>query len=433
MPMELGAESPMWLRKDRAYQIAAAHFYSLNFDEARARFENIAADSDSPWQPIAGYLAARTLVRQGSLGNDETSKREFFEQAESRLQTLVMSGGKFADASKKLLALVKYHIHPAERVVELSRTLTSGSNENLRQDLIDYAWLLDKLETEIGVAEEERKQPEITADPQPPYAPFISQEAKDRFERVQRGESIEMTFFAKNADGTSEAPGISLEFKYDASEADILGVFEQQLGRKLTDDETKQLKDIRTNALNHRLWSISPNRKFDFGGLSQHERCDYGCAKLTLDLLPDFLRSDDLSDWILTLQIEGAGGYSHAFKKWRETGSPAWILSALVKAETSSPKLARLMQAAERVTREDPGYPTIAYHLIRLKIAMGQTVPARTLLDEIISSQFGSLPLSAQNQFLEQRMHVARGLDEFMKSAQRKPLAFYSDGSFGKY
>ena len=28
------------------------------------------------------------------------------------------------------------------------------------------------------------------------------------------------------------------------------------------------------------------------------------CTKLTFDLIPDFLRSEDLSDWILTLQSE---------------------------------------------------------------------------------------------------------------------------------
>ena len=36
VPPELGAESPAWLRKDREYQIAAAYFYALKFDEARA-------------------------------------------------------------------------------------------------------------------------------------------------------------------------------------------------------------------------------------------------------------------------------------------------------------------------------------------------------------------------------------------------------------
>ena len=435
IPVTLSAESPMWLRKDRDYQIAAAYFYSLKFDEARARFERIAADADSPWQPIAGYLVARTLIRQGSLGDDEKKKREFFEQAETRLQTLVRSGGKYENASKKLLALVRYHIHPAERVVELSRILTSGSNDNLRQDLIDFTWLLDKFEYEIGTAEEERKQgPEPAAEPQPPYAPFLSQEAKDRFERVNAGESIELAIFEMGGDGNPDYNrGFGIEFKHDSSEAEIFKTFSQKYGRELRAEEVNAIKEARDVALKHRLWRISPNRKWDFSALSRHDSCDYKCTKFDFDLVPEFLRSNDLSDWILTLQIEDSRAYSRAFTKWRETGSTAWMTTALIKAETSSPNLRRLMQAAERVSREDPGFPTVAYHLIRLKSAMGQTDQARALSDEIITSHTGALPASALNQFLEQRMHLAAGLNEFLKSAQRTPIAFFLDGRFGKF
>ena len=89
VPSELGADSATWLRKDRDYQIAAAHFYSLRFDEARKRFEKIGTDADSPWQEIAPYLVARTLIREGSLANDEKKKRELFEQAEKRLERVI--------------------------------------------------------------------------------------------------------------------------------------------------------------------------------------------------------------------------------------------------------------------------------------------------------------------------------------------------------
>ena len=253
VPNELGAESPMWLRKDRDYQIAAAHFYSLKFDEAHARFEKISADADSPWQELAGYLVARTLVRQASLGDDEKKKPEFYAQAELRLQTLVMGGGKYAGDAKKLLALVKYHLHPEERVVELSSILTAGNNDNLRQDLIDYVWLLDKFESRILEAEEERKKKAITADPDvPAYAPFISQEAADRFERHKRGETIPLSFCQTGPDGQPDySQRTEIDFKHDASEAEIVATFEQKFGRKLNDDEVKQIRqshDIRIEA-----------------------------------------------------------------------------------------------------------------------------------------------------------------------------------------
>ncbi|MGA8341963.1 MAG: hypothetical protein WB781_08495, partial [Candidatus Sulfotelmatobacter sp.] len=47
------------LRADRAYQIAAAHFYGRDFDEAVAGFDAIAGDRSSPWAGVTSYLAAR--------------------------------------------------------------------------------------------------------------------------------------------------------------------------------------------------------------------------------------------------------------------------------------------------------------------------------------------------------------------------------------
>ena len=433
IPGELGAESEMWLRKDRDYQIAAAHFYSLNFDEARSRFEKIARDVDSPWQEIAGYLVARTLIRQGSLSADVKKKRELFEKAETVLQPLTMSGGKYAGASRRLLGLVRYHIRPEERVVELSRILATGSTEDLRQDLIDFVWLLDKIEAQISKAEEERKKKsEGTEEVELPYAP--SKESQEKRERFERGESIEITFYAKATEGNQEyVPGTSIEFKHDVPEAEILGAFEQKLNRKLTAEETERIKEIHKDELTARQYRMSPNRRWAFGGLSHYEGCFYfECAKFTLDLLPDFLRSNDLSDWILTLQTRDPRAYNHALSKWQETSSPAWLITALVKAEKSSPGLRRLMRAAERVARDDPAFPTVVYHRIRLKAAMGQTDEARQLVDEIISWQSGVLPVSAQNQFLELRMHLSRDLSEFLKSAQWKPVVFYDYGTYGK-
>ncbi len=205
------------------------------------------------------------------------------------------------------------------------------------------------------------------------------------------------------------------------------------MGRDLTAEEKDQLKQYHQQALSMRNWRISPNRKWQFGGLTQHEGCDYsGCTKLAFDLIPDFLRSEDLSDWILTLQGQDPLAYTNALSQWRKTSSPAWLITALVKAEKSSPKLAKLMQAAESIKRDDPAFPTVAYHLIRLKIVMGQKDEARRRLDEIISWQAGVLPVSAQNQFLEQRMNLAKDLNEFLKSAQRKPAVFYGFGMYRK-
>src|SRR3990172_6378368 len=71
LPGEAPPEADLLIKADRAYQVAAANFYSGSFLEARKLFESIENDRNSPWQPSAPYLAARALLRQASLGPPE--------------------------------------------------------------------------------------------------------------------------------------------------------------------------------------------------------------------------------------------------------------------------------------------------------------------------------------------------------------------------
>src|SRR5262249_12171339 len=93
VPESVPPGSPDWLQKDRAYQIAAASFYSMDYENAKRRFSEIAQDTDSPWAETADYLVARTLVRQGSLGKNKEKAVEYYEQAEQRLQKF--TSGRF--------------------------------------------------------------------------------------------------------------------------------------------------------------------------------------------------------------------------------------------------------------------------------------------------------------------------------------------------
>jgi hypothetical protein len=427
LPSELGQESSAWLRKDRDYQIAAAHFYSLDFDPARARFEKIASDYESTWQPIAPYLVARTLVRQASLAESESKKREFYAQAESRLQTLSAGGGgKFTKASVKLLGLVRYNLRPEERVVELGRALAHGNDENVRQDLIDYAWLLDKFKTRALKAEDERLKKLNPSEETKERS--RSAEAQETYQRIQRGELIEINYFPKNPDGGFDySRPVRLTVAHDTPEAEILRAVEKLIQRPLTPQETQELRELHKVMLDRRAELLSPNSRWQREDWSRYEGDYDSSVSITLDLVPQFLRADDLSDWIFTVQASDPSAYRHAVSKWRQTDSPAWLVTSLIKAQTSSPGLRELMRAAEKITRTDPAYATVVYHLVRLKIEMGDNNAARKLLDEVMS-QPDLLPVSAQNQFLERRMQLAGGMDEFLKSAQRKPVAFYKFG-----
>ena len=159
-PAEAEATVADWLKNDRAYQIAAAEFYAANFEAARTKFETIAANPNSVWRNTANYLVARTLIRQASLDNtdyysaDEAARKEiearsleFYRRAETQLNRIVTDQNQsdFHQAARKLLNLIAYRTRSTERQHELAQTLIKpGENPNLRLDLIDYTWLLNK-------------------------------------------------------------------------------------------------------------------------------------------------------------------------------------------------------------------------------------------------------------------------------------------------
>lgn len=145
IPSELPANSDALTRADRAYQIAAANFYSEHFDEAQKRFESISNDSASPWRNNSTYLIARTLARKASIGPPE-QKQESLSAAEAQLRKILADKnlGSLHAASTRLLNLVRLRAHPEERLNELAHTLTTKpNNPNLKQDLWDYTVLLD--------------------------------------------------------------------------------------------------------------------------------------------------------------------------------------------------------------------------------------------------------------------------------------------------
>jgi hypothetical protein len=158
LPKTLYETSPKWLLKDRDYQIAAAQFYAMKYQEARESFDRISQDSDSPWKETADYLVARTLIRQASVGvsnvvteedvaKSQLKSNSLLSEAETRLNLVMARSSKFSESSAKMINLIKYRIRPEERVRELAQTLSyQGNPDSFRQDLIDYNWLLDKLE-----------------------------------------------------------------------------------------------------------------------------------------------------------------------------------------------------------------------------------------------------------------------------------------------
>jgi len=142
-----GTDLPPLIRADRAYQIAAADFYATNFDQASRQFDSIAQDKSSPWRNKAGYLAARSLLRKGSLADKEEDGRPALAEAESRLNAILKDNSLSAShhASARLLNLVRLRLHPEEKLHELAHGLAKkDASADFKQDVWDYTVLLDK-------------------------------------------------------------------------------------------------------------------------------------------------------------------------------------------------------------------------------------------------------------------------------------------------
>ena len=125
---------------DRNYQIAASHFYGQQFDKAYDEFSAIAKDSNSPWSGIAPYLAARALVRKGTLLQDKTDIA-VLGQAKTILEQFIKGdkGEGVKPAAQELIDFIELTTEPPKQLKSLSQKLqTNAGGERFSQNLYDY-------------------------------------------------------------------------------------------------------------------------------------------------------------------------------------------------------------------------------------------------------------------------------------------------------
>jgi TolA-binding protein len=150
--------APLWLQQDRAYQLAAAHFYALDYDAAIAGFRAIAADTASPWSTISRYLIARAYVRQATVTDSELSMpsgdapKQAVATAKLHQQLglaqkellAMLSEPRMAsmhDAIASLLDYVNLRYDPATQAATLAERLHTPGTGNFGQSLIDLTYL----------------------------------------------------------------------------------------------------------------------------------------------------------------------------------------------------------------------------------------------------------------------------------------------------
>ncbi len=141
-------------RADRAYQIAAAHFYSGQLDQAEQEFAQIGKDTNSPWQKLGPYLVARTMVRQGALTD-----------AEKQLNSLVADpaqGEQGHERAQRLLEFIRTRLYPDKRLIEAASNIVAAPPKDLKQSITDYTYVYDSLQNHPEIIEKAAAQNDLT-------------------------------------------------------------------------------------------------------------------------------------------------------------------------------------------------------------------------------------------------------------------------------
>ncbi len=135
---------------DRAYQIAAAYFYQDDWEEAKSRFQQIAADQSSPWHTVAPYLLARIDLR-----------RELYPAAVAELKSII-EDPKLAPIHRQSQTLLEYaeaRSDPAGYMASCAKQLMDPHPADLAHSLNDYTFLYDKFKNQ-GMDNNGRYRPE---------------------------------------------------------------------------------------------------------------------------------------------------------------------------------------------------------------------------------------------------------------------------------
>jgi hypothetical protein len=153
---------------------------------------------------------------------------------------------------------------------------------------------------------------------------------------------------------------------------------------------------------------------------------DYPYAKI-----PDrgaLIQDDDLTDWILAVQGQGTAvdattvqndGVARAIERWQQTRAPHWLVAVLWNLPANHASAPAALDAAQRIERTSPAYPTVAFLRVRLLAQMGRIDDARGLLATLPAKPEAGFQAETINLLNAERLMLARSLDEFLANAPR--------------
>jgi len=129
-------------KSQRDYQLAAASFYALDFNQAKQRFQTIASKNDPYWQELAEYMVSRCAVNAALLAKNESGRKQAWSRVAETLKSNPKS--KYADDLVNLQTLLTYaHETPAESLKQLCKAVMRAHSERFGNNAGDITSLMD--------------------------------------------------------------------------------------------------------------------------------------------------------------------------------------------------------------------------------------------------------------------------------------------------
>jgi hypothetical protein len=131
-------------------------------------------------------------------------------------------------------------------------------------------------------------------------------------------------------------------------------------------------------------------------------------------------QKDNLTDWIVTFQMEGSVATEHALQVWRTNRESApWLLSVLFKTEANSPWVSDVLGSADHVRVSSPAYVSVFYHRMRLRNGLGKYSEVRQSIDTYLAPS-PELTSVARDYLLNLRLDAASDLDDAVRFLPRE-------------
>ncbi len=150
IPQPPATSASQLLKQDRAYQIAAAHFYAGQYDDAIPGFEAIAHDKSSPWSKWGEYLAARAEIRKAAFtaptvewGEMATFDPALMQSAKARLLRVAQTDDpQMMHAALAELSFVNVRLEPEKHLNDAAKALAGPAPDpDFDQHLNDLRFL----------------------------------------------------------------------------------------------------------------------------------------------------------------------------------------------------------------------------------------------------------------------------------------------------